>query len=1027
MKMKPLLLAALVATSAFSQTLDSKWFPAMEWRNIGPFRGGRAVAVTGVPGDPLTYYFGSAGGGVYKTTDAGLNWRNITDGFVKTSSTGAVSVAPSDPNVIYIGMGEHPVRGVATSHGDGVYKSTDAGKTWKHLGLEKTRAISRIRIHPSNPDLVYVAAQGAPYGPTKERGIYRSKDGGKTWDLVLAGANENSGASELAMDPTNPRILYAAFWDHIRYPWQVRSGGPGSGIWKSTDGGDSWTNITKGLPKLLGKIGVDVAPNGDRVYAIVEADPDGGVYRSDDAGKTWTLVNSTWALKTRSWYYMEIFADPKNADVVWVLNAGIHKSIDGGKTFTEYRAPHGDHHDLWINPSNPNNLINANDGGANISFNGGVTWSTQDNQPTAQFYRVNADDRFPYWVYGGQQDNTSVAIMSRTGGPGIGWKDWYPAGGCESAYIAFDRKNPRISYGGCYQGIIEEFDSDEHETTDVQEYPAVPLALPSREMKYRFNWNAPIVVSVHDGRIIYHAAQKLLKSTDRGHSWTEISPDLTHPDDKTQGPGGGPITNEGAGGEVYNTIFYVAESPHDKNVLWTGADDGLIHVTRDGGKTWSKVTPPNLGEAQVNALEVSPHSPGTAYAAITRYKFNDFTPHIFKTTDYGATWERIVNGIAPEAWVRVVREDPKRKDLLYAGTELGMYVSLNGGRNWQPWQLNLPVTAVTDLMVHGDDLIAATQGRAFWILDNLTPLRQVDDKLTQTKDPVMFRPAPAIRTALNGAGRGGPGAPPNLGKNPPPGAILDFYLPSADGTVKIEILDAKNQLVRTLTTEKKEGERQASLTVKPGMNRTVWDLRRESIPAVPGVFLFAQSTGRKVPPGAYTLKLTAGASATQTATLQVVADPRSKMTPADFEAQDAFGLEVDRDMRDVHLGAIRVRTIRDQVQAISKNAPALADAAKAYIAKLDAVEETLIQKRTVDMQTVINFPVKLDHSLGMVRAAADTEAPLTNGARVRYADLKKLWARYKEDLDKVTGPDLAAFNKVVRDKEIPAVPTGAPK
>ena len=474
----PIRLFFLLALTLNAQTYDAKYFQGMEWRNIGPFRGGRAVAVTGIPNNTLTYYFGSAGGGLYKTTDAGETWRNVTDGFVKTSSVGAIAIAPSDSNVLYVGMGEHPVRGVATSHGDGVYKSTDAGRSWKNVGLVKTRAISRIRIHPTNPDVLYVGAQGAPYGPTKDRGVYRSKDGGKTWELVLSGLNENSGCSELAMDPTNPRILYAAFWDHIRYPWQVRSGGDGSGIWKSTDGGDTWEKITAGLPKMLGKIGVDVsATNPDRVYAIVEADPDGGVYRSDNAGKTWTLLNSTWALKTRSWYYMEIFADPQNADVVYVLNAGIHKSIDGGKTFTEIRAPHGDHHDLWINPTNPQILINANDGGATISFNGGVTWSTQENQATAQFYRVNADDRFPYWVYGGQQDNTSVGIASRASGPGIGWKDWYPVGGCESAYVAFDRKNPKRVYAGCYQGLITEFDQDERESRDVEPYPALPLAL----------------------------------------------------------------------------------------------------------------------------------------------------------------------------------------------------------------------------------------------------------------------------------------------------------------------------------------------------------------------------------------------------------------------------------------------------------------------------------------------------------------------------------------------------------------------
>ena len=985
--------------------------PAMEWRNIGPFRGGRAVAVTGIPNSPdtLTYYFGSAGGGVFKTTDAGETWHNITDGFVKTSSVGAVAVAASDPNVVYIGMGEHPVRGVATSHGDGVYKSTDAGRTWKHLGLAKTRAIARIRIHPTNPDFVYVAAQGAPFGPTKDRGVYRSKDGGKTWDLILAGLNENSGCSELAMDPTNPRILYAAFWDHIRYPWQVRSGGTGSGIWKSTDGGDNWEKITSGLPKTLGKIGVDVSANPDRIYSIVEADPDGGVYRSDNAGKTWTLVNSTWALKTRSWYYMEIFADPKNPDVVWVLNAGIHKSIDGGKTFTEYRAPHGDHHDLWINPSNPNILINANDGGANISFNGGVTWSTTENQPTAQFYRVNADDRFPYWVYGGQQDNTSVGIASRVGGPGIGWKDWYPVGGCESAYVAFDRKNPKRVYAGCYQGLITEFDQDERESRDIQPYPAVPLALPSREMKYRFNWNSPIAVSTHDSKIIYFASQKLLKSEDRGHSWKEISPDLTHPDDKTQGPGGGPITNEGAGGEVYNTIFYVAESPHDRNTLWSGTDDGYVQLTRDGGKSWTKVTPSNIGDAQINAIEVSPHDPATAYVAATRYKFNDFTPHIFKTMDFGKTWERLVDGIDPESWVRVVREDPKHKDLLYAGTESGVYVSFNGGRKWQPMQMNLPVTAVTDLLVHGNDLIAATQGRAFWILDDLAPLRQIGE--TPNKEDRIFQPSPAIRTRLNGTGRAAPVTLPRLGKNPPGGAILDIFLANPPATgANLDILDAKDQLIRKLTP----------IALHQGMNRFVWNLRRDAIPPIPGVFLFSSLDGRQVPPGQYKVRLTNGTSV-KTVPLEVVKDPRSTMTVSDFKEQEDLGLQLDRDLTDVHNGVLKLRKVRDQVEALVKNAPETADASKPLTEKLNAVEEELIQKRTVDMQTVINFPVKLDHNLATVRNVIDDDSPVTGGAKQRYADLQKVWERAKEELDRVLNDDLSKFNKAVKDKGVAPV------
>jgi len=1000
-----------LAGLAQSTGIDPKLFHSMEWRNIGPFRGGRAVAVAGLPNDTQTYYFGSAGGGVWKTENAGESWRNITDRFLKTSSVGAIAIAPSDANVIYVGMGEHSIRGTALSHGDGVYKSTDAGRTWKHLGLEKTRAISRIRVHPANPDLVYVGAQGAPYGPTKERGVYRSRDGGKTWDLVLAGKNENSGCAELAMDPKNPRILYAAFWDHQRKPWEIRSGGPGSGIHKSTDGGDTWTEINSGLPKLVGKIGLDVSANSDRLYAIVEANPEGGLYRSDNGGQTWTLINAAWALKTRAWYYMEVYADPRNPDAVWVLNAGIHRSIDGGRTFQQYSAPHGDHHDLWINPNNPDILINANDGGANVSFNGGRTWSTQDNQPTAQFYRVNTDDRFPYWVYGGQQDNTSVGIVSRTAGPGISWKDWHPVGGCESAYVDFDRKNPKHIYAGCYMGIITEFDLDTRDSRDVAHYPVLPAALPPREMKYRFNWNAPIVVSRHDSKVVYHASQILLRSEDRGITWREISPDLTRPDDKTQGPGGGPITNEGAGGETYNTIYYVVESPHDRNTLWIGTDDGQIQLTRDAGKTWKKMTLPDLGDAQINAIEVSPHDAGTAYLAATRYKFNDFTPHFYKTSDFGASWNRITEGIPADSWAHVVREDPVRKGLLYAGTETGVFVSFNGGAKWEPLQLNLPLTPVNDLQVNGKDLVIATSGRAFWILDDVSPLRQAAESITGVH---LFQPAPAIRTTLNVPSPAQ--LPPRLGKNPPPGAILDFYLPRTGDKVTLEILDSTNTIVRSYSTEKQEGQTAATLAVKAGHNRIAWDLRADPVYTVPGLFSFSPMAGRKVVPGRYTARLTSG-SDVKSQTFTVLRDPRVTTTQQQFEEQSALTMQVEKSLVEIHKAVVQLRKVRDQVDELGKRSKELESPARELSKKLTAMEDTLIQKRTVDGQTVINFPVKLNHHYAWLRNAIDSaEGPPTAGARVRLNELERQWAQHKADLNKLLGDELKAFNKLAREK-----------
>ncbi|HLE85236.1 MAG TPA: hypothetical protein VJG13_12930, partial [Thermoanaerobaculia bacterium] len=726
---------AAPAEEAAEHPVDPALFGGLEWRNVGPSRGGRVTAVAGVPGEPFTYYFGATGGGVWKTTDGGTTWKNVSDEFFGSGSVGALAVAPSDPNVVYAGMGESPIRGVATGHGDGVYRSTDAGRTWTHLGLDGTEHVGGLAVHPRDPDVVWVAAQGSAWRTTAERGVYRSKDGGATWEQVLF-VSDSAGASGLAMDPTNPRILYAAFWDHDRDPWRIRSGGPGSGVWKTTDGGDTWERLGLGkdggeegrLPEGMGKVRVAVSPaRPERVWAMVEAD-DGGLYRSDDAGETWRLVNGERVLRARAWYYTHVFADPVDADTVYVLNAPFMKSTDGGRTFSRVRTPHGDNHDLWIAPEDNRRMINGNDGGANVSFNGGETWSTQGNQPTAQFYRVDVDSVFPYRLYGGQQDNSTVAIASAARG-GIGRADWYDVGGCESAHVAFDPNDPARIYAGCYQGIISEWDAVTRTERNVMAIPFLGLGTYPKDQPYRFNWNAPIEVSPHDPAVIYHAGNVLLRSSDRGRTWTEVSPDLTRDEEDKQGPGGEPITNETAGGETYNTIFYVAPSPHEARTIWVGTDDGLVHVTRDGGATWAEVSPPGIGTAaepgQVNAIEVSPHDPAAAYVAVTRYKFGDYRPYAFKTTDYGASWTRIGGGLPEGSWVRVVREDPVRRGLLYAGTETGAFVSFDDGARWQPLELGLPVVPVTDLKIQDDDLVAATQGRAFWILDELGPLRQV--------------------------------------------------------------------------------------------------------------------------------------------------------------------------------------------------------------------------------------------------------------------------------------------------------------
>jgi photosystem II stability/assembly factor-like uncharacterized protein len=1011
-------------------TWDSTLFQAMQWRSIGPFRGGRVTTVAGVPSQILTYYMGATGGGVWKTEDGGASWKNISDGFLKTGSVGAIAVAPSDPNVLFVGMGEAPVRGVASSYGDGVYRSTDAGRNWTKVGLDSTRQISKVVIHPTNPDVVFVAAQGSRWMPTAERGIYRTADGGKSWKLVLH-VDKNSGASDLSMDPTNPRILYAAFWDHQRTPWMVRSGGPGSGIWKSTDGGETWTRLKEGLPKLMGKIGVAVSPaSPDRVYAIIEAD-EGGLFRSDDAGKTWRRMSEDRILRARAWYYTHITADPLIADVVYVMNAPLLKSIDGGRTFNDVDTPHGDNHALWINPRNTRYMINGNDGGANISYNGGRSWSTQANQPTAQIYRVNADERFPYRLYGGQQDNSSVIIASRTTGFGIDREDWMAGPGCESAYLDFlDPREARYVFGGCYQGIIEELDTETGYRRNVMAYPALGLAEPSSEQKYRFNWNAPIVASRHDPKVLYHAGNVLFKSSDRGQTWTAISPDLTRNDKQKQGQGGGPITNEGAGGEVYNTIFYVAESPHEAGTIWVGTDDGIVQLTRDGGKTWSNVTPKGPGEALVNSIEVSRFDPATAYAVITRYKWNDNTPHIFRTTDYGKSWREIAGGLPQGHLARVVREDPVRRGLLYAGTETGLFASFDGGARWQQLQLNLPVVPITDLKMHHGDLVASTEGRAFWILDDVTPLHQATDQIAKT-DVFLYKPRDVHRI------EGFTGDAPGVGKNPPNGAVVYYHLaatPDSTTVVTVEFLDDAGKVMRTLSSEKKKpveapGARAPTpLAPKAGMNRAVWDLRVESVPRVPGLFLLSSSgAGYRVAPGRYQVRLTVGKKAL-TQSFAVLGDPRLQIADADFRAQQELVSTIHGRVRDVLESVTLLRDVREQVTklvALTKDQPngkAISDAGKALTARVDTVEGALVQPKQKTFQDVINFRNGLDaHYLFLAEAADEMMPPVTSSMTERLKELDADWEKRRQQVASLLDRDLPAFNALFKDSGVPAV------
>ena len=1008
-------------------SVDSILFQVGEWRDIGPFRGGRSTASTGITGNDQIYYMGTTGGGLWKTEDAGISWKNISDGYFETGSVGAVAVSESDNNIVLVGMGESPVRGVMTSSGDGVYKSVDGGDTWVHLGLENTKHISQVRIHPSDPDIIYVSAQGSPYGDTKERGIYRTFDGGKNWENILF-IDPSSGAVDLAMDYTNPRVLYASFWDHQRLPWYVRSGGKGSGIWKSNDGGDTWKKLSDGLPKsVMGKIGVAVSrANPKVVYAIIESD-EGGLYKSNNGGESWKLINEERVLRARSWYYMHIYADPSDENVVYVLNAPMMKSIDGGKTFTNIRVPHGDNHYLWINPNNSNILINSNDGGANISFNAGKSWSTQKNQPTSQFYRVNVDNRFPYWVYGGQQDNSSIAIKSSTFSNGISWKDWIAGvGGCETAYVAFDKNNPVLMYAGCYQGIITEYSLNLDNTKDIMAYPSMGLGEPSDEQKYRFNWNAPILVSEHDPNVIYHAANKLLKTSDRGITWEEISPDLTKNKKENLGPGGGPITNEGAGGEVYHTIYYVTESPHDKNIIYTGADDGLVHITRDGGKSWSNITP-ELEEGMINSIEVSPHDPATVYIAFNRYKFDDFSPYILKSKDYGETWKVYGSDIEKNSFVRVVREDKNKKDLLYAGTERGIYMSNNGGINWFKWQRNLPIVPITDLVVHQNDLVVATQGRGFWIYDDLTPLHEFSNEI-KSENIHMFNVENNHKVLFSAMRRQGP-----LGKNPYYGTerkdFLREYNPEDSLEMNIEIKNINGDIIRTFSSSEKYKSKRIDL--KEGYSSVKWGGDVEGFVPPNGVMVPRGSDGYMssydVMPGKYNVTLTYG-DYTKTSDFIIMPDPRKSISQDDYNKKYQLLRNIHDDVESIYNSLQKMQDVRSQLNdlqnRISSDFNSIKNLSNETVELIDLTESKLISPKQKTFQDVINFRNQLDAQfLDLLNTVNGNIPPLTNGELQRFDDLHLTWMEIKKSYDKVL-ENVKSINNMIIENSVPFISKG---
>jgi photosystem II stability/assembly factor-like uncharacterized protein len=1018
-------------TASISADLNAFYKP-VKWRSIGPFRGGRSNTATGVIGDINTYYMGTTGGGLWKTEDMGITWNNISDGFFKTGSVGAVAVSESDPNVVYVGMGEHAIRGVMTHHGDGVYKSTDAGKTWKKMGLDLTQQISRIAIHPKDPNTVYIAAQGPIYSKSPDRGVYKSTDGGATWTKTLY-VDDKTGCVELSMDMNNPRILYAAMNEYGRLPWKVISGGEGSGLYKSTDSGTTWEKIQNGLPKELGKMAVAVCrSNSERVYLLLESDSEkelGGLFVSNDAGKNWTKVTNDHNLIQRAWYYIELFTDPLDDNTIYVLSAPAMRSIDGGKTWEYLSGQHGDYHNLWINPTNSKNMIIADDGGAYVTFNYGKSWSAQNNMPTAQFYRINVDNQFPYRIYAGQQDNSSVAIESRAlGSGGITTANWTYSAGGESAFLAFNPDDPRYVLGGSYQGTIEVLDTKAKAGTNIMAAPNQYLGEDAKDIKYRFNWNAPIIWSKHEPNTFYHGAQHLLRTTDMGVTWTEASPDLTRNEKEKQGKGGGPYTNEAVGAENYGTLAYVMESPHEKGVIWTGSDDGLVHVTRDNGVTWQNVTPAGLQECLINAIEVSPHDKATAYIATTRYKFNDHAPGLYKTTDYGKTWTKIINGIPGNAFTRVVREDDQRKDLLYAGTELGVFISWNGGKDWTSFQLNLPITPITDLRVHKGDLIAATSGRSFWILDDLGLIRQYKNDGGATLN--LFQPEEVVLTNsysdLNGATS--TGTHPFRGVNPATGAVIYYTLPELKDTdvVTMEIKDAQGNLVHAYGSKADstflsgwDGGPSADPTIPKakGLNRFVWNLRYPTMSGVPGVYIESSFSGHKAVPGKYTVTLKV-AGQTATTNFEIVPNPLYPTDAKTYQEYNEWMSAREAEVTKMHNLINSLNGKREQLDKLLTSLPAeekysaLKKEGQELTKRMKAWDEDMIQRKSKAYDDVENFPNKFTASYLFMINQTESDIPRVNQpSKDRQKELAAKWAGLEVRANEFLNKDIPALNK----------------
>jgi photosystem II stability/assembly factor-like uncharacterized protein len=1023
---------------------DARLLKGIEWRVIGPFRGGRALAVTGVRGEPYVYYMGSVSGGVWKTIDGGETWTPLTD-HESVSSIGSIAVPDSDPNVIYVGTGEGCPRGDVT-YGNGVWKSLDGGKTWVHLGLEQTETIPRIIVNPRDPNEVFVAALGHIFGPNADRGVYKSSDGGKTWKKVLY-KDERTGAVDVTFDPSNPHVLFAALWEMNRTPYSLTSGGPGSGLYKSTDDGETWKQLeAHGLPKgIWGRVGVSVSrADSNRVYALIEA-AEGGLYRSDDGGDTWTRINGDHKLWQRAWYYMHVLADPKSADTLYVLDVSMQRSTDGGKTFSTLHPPHGDTHGLWIDPDDPRRLINGSDGGATISVDGGQTWSSLNNQPTAQFYHVIADDKFPYHVYGAQQDNTTIAIATSSDQGAIDLPDYYSVGGGESGYVAPYPPDPDIVYAGDYEGGVDRYNKHSEQVETISPWPVITDGGGAAGLKYRAQWTAPLVISPHDPNVIYWGAQVIMKSRDAGKNWTAISPDLTRNDKSKQQVSGGPIMKDDTGTEYYDTVFTIAESPVQKDLIWAGSDDGLVHVTTDGGRNWSDVTPKEMPEwSMVSLIEASPHDANTAYVAIDRHRLDDHQPYAYRTTDLGRTWTRITDGIPSHSYVHAVREDPVRKGLLYAGTETGVMVSFDDGAHWQSLQLNLPASPVHDLATKNGDLIAATHGRSFWVLDDVSPLRELSPEVG-AKAAWLFKPRPAFQTQIHH--RPSMGRP--VGENPPTGATLYYYLntaPKEGEEITLQVLDSQGHAVREYSSRKEASEEPAEAqeeeleegtrtTSEPlpsaaGLNRFNWDLRYEPAVKVPGYSLWDYEEGIEGPralPGTYQLRLTA-AGQTLTEPLEVKLDPRVTASAEDLKQQFELATAIHQKLSQLDLTVNQIRSLRTQLQRLDRELSGNPEVREVLTAstdlkkKLTGVEEKLINPRIAADEDSVSFAVQIDAKLAALEEAVESalSAP-TQGSREAYADLSRQLDEQLAAWQGIEAKDVTAFNALARREKVQAI------